>query len=237
MRKMTRAELSEFNGKEGRSTYIAYEGKVHDLSGSEKWINGKHMGRHNSGVVIVDEIENAPHGPEVLEKFPVVGEILEEAQAEKVVSAGVPSLRERMKPFEWPIRHGHPMTVHYPIAFMMATSFFVLLYILTGHRNFETTSFYLMILGLIASPVAVTTGLITWWYNYNSAITYIIRRKMMLSAVLVAVSLVMVIWRATTPEIFTGEMGFWWLYLILTLIITPLVALIGFYGGKLTFGS
>ncbi|MBW2306064.1 MAG: cytochrome b5 [Deltaproteobacteria bacterium] len=238
MKKITRAELATSNGKEGKPTYIAYEGKVYDLGDSKLWIKGGHMKRHNAGALIVDEIKDAPHGPEVLERFSVAGELLEEAPAEIPASAeGEPTFRDRMKPFEWHIKHGHPMTVHYPIAFMTAVSFFVLLYLLTGHRAFETTSFYLMALGLIAAPVAIITGLITWWYNYNAAVFYIIRRKMQLSAVLCVVGLVMVIWRASVPEVLTGDLKLAWLYVIAAFIFTPLVALLGYYGGKLTFGS
>lgn len=237
MKKIARAELGTFDGKEGRATYIAYQGKVYDLSGSKKWIKGKHMGRHDSGAVVVNELEEAPHGPEVLEKFPVVGDLMEEPSTIKAAPESEISFRERLKPFEWPIRHGHPMTVHYPIAFMMATSFFVLLYLLTGKRAFETTSYYLMIPGLIATPAAMTTGLITWWYNYKAEMFFIIRRKMQLSLVLLVVGLVMVIWRTASPEILTTEMSLFWIYLTLTQIVTPLVVLLGYYGGKLTFGS
>jgi len=72
-RKFTLKELEEYHGKGGKPTYIAYKGKVYDLSESSLWIGGDHMGSHQAGRDLTEELEIAPHGNEVLEKAKLIG--------------------------------------------------------------------------------------------------------------------------------------------------------------------
>ena len=70
---MTREELKKFNGKNGAKAYVAYEGKVYDVSGSYLWANGEHEGEHSAGEDLTEMMKNAPHGKGVFNDFPVVG--------------------------------------------------------------------------------------------------------------------------------------------------------------------
>lgn len=72
-RKFTLNELAEYNGKGGKPAYIALEGKVYDVSASVFWSEGDHMGAHQAGKDITNEIELAPHRKEVLERVKLVG--------------------------------------------------------------------------------------------------------------------------------------------------------------------
>jgi len=67
----TLEELAEYNGKNGK-TYVAYQGKVYDVSNSYSWKGGIHKG-HNAGKDLTEEINKAPHRPEIIKGFPVVG--------------------------------------------------------------------------------------------------------------------------------------------------------------------
>ena len=67
-KKFTVKELEEYNGKDGKPAYVAYEGKVYDLSQSSLWGNGNHIGSHQAGKDITEELEVAPHGEEVLKR-------------------------------------------------------------------------------------------------------------------------------------------------------------------------
>jgi len=73
MKEFTREELALYNGKNGKPTYVAYKGKVYDLSASFLWKDGNHQVLHNAGTDLTLAIEQAPHGVEALERFPVVG--------------------------------------------------------------------------------------------------------------------------------------------------------------------
>jgi predicted heme/steroid binding protein len=73
LKKFTVKELEEFNGKNGKHAYVACKGKVYDISQSDLWSGGEHMGMHNAGKDISEELELAPHGEEVLERVKLIG--------------------------------------------------------------------------------------------------------------------------------------------------------------------
>lgn len=72
LKKFTIKELGKYNGKNGNPVYIAYKGKIYDLSESDHWAGGDHMGNHQAGKDITKEVEIAPHGKEVLERNTVM---------------------------------------------------------------------------------------------------------------------------------------------------------------------
>ena len=72
-RTFTVDELAAFDGKEGRAAYLAFNGKVYDVSGSIMWENGEHEGEHSAGVDVTDDMDFAPHNDAVMAPFPVVG--------------------------------------------------------------------------------------------------------------------------------------------------------------------
>ena len=76
MRVFTREELKQYDGRDGIA-YVAYAGKVYDVSPSFLWQKGVHQVSHHAGCDLTDALKEAPHGADVLEKFPVVGELTE----------------------------------------------------------------------------------------------------------------------------------------------------------------
>ena len=73
LRKFTRAELNCYNGKSGVPAYIAWCGKVYDLSSSYYWRGGTHWVHHAAGTDLTGELSQAPHNADLLARFPVVG--------------------------------------------------------------------------------------------------------------------------------------------------------------------
>jgi predicted heme/steroid binding protein len=76
MRVFTREELKKYDGSKG-TAYVAYAGKVYDVSKSYQWKKGIHQVRHYAGRDLTDALKQAPHHPDLLFKFPVVGELAE----------------------------------------------------------------------------------------------------------------------------------------------------------------
>jgi predicted heme/steroid binding protein len=76
LRKFTSQELEEYNGKNGKPAYIACKGKVYNVSSSPLWGDGEHMGLHQAGKDLTEELELAPHMEEVLERVKLVGELV-----------------------------------------------------------------------------------------------------------------------------------------------------------------
>jgi pantoate--beta-alanine ligase len=70
--RFTRQEIGRYNGRDGAPAFVAYEGKVYDVTSSFLWRDGKHR-EHVAGADLTQELKTAPHGPEWLQKFPVIG--------------------------------------------------------------------------------------------------------------------------------------------------------------------
>jgi predicted heme/steroid binding protein len=73
MRRFTRQELIRFNGRHGAPAYIAYRGRVYDVTTSFLWRSGRHQARHDAGQDCTSFLKDAPHGPELLQRYPQVG--------------------------------------------------------------------------------------------------------------------------------------------------------------------
>ncbi len=50
---------------------------MYDVSSGFLWRGGKHQVLHHAGEDLTDSLEQAPHGPDLLERFPVVGTLVE----------------------------------------------------------------------------------------------------------------------------------------------------------------
>lgn len=74
---MTIEELAQFNGKEGNLAFVAMDGQVYDVSNEPNWRNGDHNGQQ-AGQDVSAYITGAPHGKGILERFTVVGKIINE---------------------------------------------------------------------------------------------------------------------------------------------------------------
>jgi predicted heme/steroid binding protein len=72
-KKFTLEELQQYDGKEGRPAYIAYKGKVYDVSDDYLWVDGDHQGEHAAGKDLTQEMPSAPHGEETLDRVKQVG--------------------------------------------------------------------------------------------------------------------------------------------------------------------
>lgn len=227
MKELTSEQLQGFNGKEGKGVYISFQGKVYDVSKSRLWLTGMHMNRHTSGKDLTGEMAAAPHGPEVLERYPQIG-ILKKGPPQELKHLP-PFVQDLLVRFPMARRHPHPMMVHFPLAFLMAASLFIVLHRIFGTSLFEIFSFYLLLLGAIASPFAMATGVLTWWINYRLKRTRLIKRKIELSVLLLLFEIVLISWRSSSSAISNP------LYFILMILLTPIVGLLGYYGGQMTF--
>jgi predicted heme/steroid binding protein len=85
MKEFTEKELAQYNGRNGKPAYVGYKGKVYDVSSSFLWKDGKHQAFHSAGVDLSAALEQAPHGDDVLKKFPIVG-ILRDTGSSKILS-------------------------------------------------------------------------------------------------------------------------------------------------------
>ena len=76
MKEFTMEEVAKYNGKDNEQIYVVYDGNVYDVSASEFWDGGEHMGLHEAGTDLTESLDmEAPHETDALENYPVVGTI------------------------------------------------------------------------------------------------------------------------------------------------------------------
>lgn len=232
MKTFTEAELAEFNGKDGKPIYIAYKGKVYDVSESKMWKGGLHMKRHNAGADLTTDIQAAPHEADVLERYPQVGMLKKEEEPVRPMPSWLAWLLDTNPFFR---RHPHPMTVHFPIVFMLCNPFFNTLFLLTGNTAFETTAYHCLGGGILFMAVAMATGYFTWWYNYLGRMMKPVAVKIPLSIAALVIAIVLFVWRWNVPDVITNPQGTNVLYFVLSLSFIPMISVMGWYGATMTF--
>jgi len=240
MKTFTLEELAQFDGKDGRPTYVAYNGKVVDVSGSKIWKGGRHMNRHDAGHDLTADLAQAPHPEDRLERYPQVGVLAGAAQSAQTGPDPCPVNPEQHLP--WLLRkspflrrHPHPMTVHFPIAFATGAVFFLLLFLLTGGPLFENAVHAMNIVGALFTPVAILTGLATWKYNYMLAPLTPVRIKLALSPVLFLQFLAATVWWMANPAVLAAGSPSAGQFTVLVLSMMPVMGVVGWYGAGLTF--
>lgn len=68
MKTINKNQLALYNGQDKPEIYVAYKGKVYDVSRSRLWKNGHHY-EHWAGQDLTDELVDAPHTANVFDKF------------------------------------------------------------------------------------------------------------------------------------------------------------------------
>jgi predicted heme/steroid binding protein len=77
VRVFTVEELAQYTGRDGTAAYIAYQGRVYDVTGSLLWRNGRHWVRIQAGQDLTERLKEAPHGEDLLARVPMVGTLAE----------------------------------------------------------------------------------------------------------------------------------------------------------------
>jgi len=190
------------------------------------------MKRHHASRDLSADIEAAPHGEEVFERYPQVGILREKTEPMRAMPAILSFLISRFPFLE---RHPHPMTVHFPIVFFLSVALFNILYLLYGAESFKSTSLHCLIGGILFLPVAMGTGFFTWWLNYLAKPMKPVVLKIIFSGILVVLSASTLFWRIAIPGILDDSGLARIVYLAITLSFVSLVSIIGYLGASLTF--
>ncbi len=233
MKSLTPKELTEQNGTPGTRTLIAVNDTVFDVSESTKWKHGLHMNRHRAGTDLTEALSAAPHGHDVLERFPVVGNLSRPVpHTYHGVRAKVESFLVRHPFFR---RHPHPAIVHIPVGLLSTAPVLLFLSFATGSLRTEWAALCCVLGAVVSIPAAIATGYLTWWVNYECRPSPIILAKRRLAWSALIMGAVTVALRYFTPDpLMLGDFRVI-LYVGGVTGISLLVGLVGFLGGKLTF--
>ena len=74
--KVTLEQLIENDGKNGKPAWLAYKGKVYDVTDSAFWMEGEHMGMHEAGKDLTEDLEMAPHRDENFTRVKLIGDLV-----------------------------------------------------------------------------------------------------------------------------------------------------------------
>lgn len=225
---MKKDDISSKDGKNGNSSHVIYDGKIYDVTDSKLWKNGSHLNRHQAGEDLTKFMSMAPHGTEVFEKFECIGEIEE---APETISKKDIYRRLYSK------YHPHPIFLHYPMGLIGFSAFMLVLFLITSNDSFETAAFYSLLCGAITIIPTIISGIISWWINYEMALTSIFRYKLFASGILLILCTIAVILRLIYPNIATQEGLLTYIYYLSVFISVPTMSVAAYNGGKITWPS
>lgn len=259
---MTKEELKKFNGQDGQPAYIGYKGKVYDMTKSDFWEKGKHMGIIFAGEDLTDKIGRAPHGEDNIFRFPVIDDLIDDnAEADsanktkETIAHNAETImseidQKKIARINWYKKnHPHPITVHFPIAFSFLAFLLQVFSMLVPAKVslFSSSSLFISILSTLFLIPTIISGLTSFYINYNGFANKLMKRKILGTAVLMVTSIISVIvgaaeftngFEKNLQEVcgnLTEYNAMKSFYTLLTLFNAALAAFIGKQGGKITW--
>lgn len=227
-------DIRQGDGKNGARSLVVVNGNVYDVTESAKWPNGNHMKRHQAGSDLSADIKSAPHGLDVLTRFPMVGSL----QPQRKEYA--PGYRGKVEIFlaRYPFfrRHPHPAIIHFPVSLLIVAALLEIGAVATESIRTEWAAFLVLVIGVISLPAAIVTGYFTWWINYGAEDSSITRQKKRLAFLALACGILAIAIRTLVvlnPLDVTNPILI--VYIIFLVCLAAVAGTLGFLGGKLTF--
>ncbi len=131
--------------------------------------------------------------------------------------------------------HWHVVFTHFPVSFFVAAFGFQILHLFFSPACLELATNIVLIAGVVMMIPTTWSGWNTWKKNFKGANTFIFRRKIVISFIMLGVGILLVFWRVIFLGLFDEhpESPSHWIYLFgNTLMIIGTIAE-GYYGGRL----
>lgn len=256
---MNKDELKKYNGKDGMPAYIGYKGKVYDVTDSDFWKNGKHMGRFQAGEDLTDSIDLSPHGEKNIFRMKEIDVLEGESnssmdqnplnnKSETIFNDLDKKLIARRKWYKK--NHPHPISVHFPIG-IFGFAFFtqVLSFFANGvlANSLTIASFFATTIAVIFLIPAILSGGLSFYINYSGFANTQLKNKIIFSIILLITGALTIFFgksELSAAGFFSGQSEMLAstsynrlksVYSAFTLINFAIVTFIGYNGGKLTW--
>ncbi len=233
---MTVSELKSYDGKNGARAYIAYKSIVYDVTQSSFWQEGEHQGIHSAGVDLTSALAGAPHGDEVFKEFPVVATLQSEEPTTKKELLPPQDFRTDLRIF-YKKYHPHPMTIHFPIALHLFATGFDIAFLNTFKEIYAVLVFYALFIATVMGFVAMIPGVLSWWINYNLSTQRPFVVKLIVATITLILGVIAIeIYLADSNVIFSYNTQSI-VYHAIVLLTGLNVIILGYYGGKISWGN
>lgn len=146
-----------------------------------------------------------------------------------------PFLKRLLLAYPYLQRHPHPFMVHFAIVFIYASTFFSLLYLVSGNNTLEVSAFYCAAAGLLSLPAVMLTGELSRRVYYPNEPKHLFHIEIYYSRILLGLWAGAFLWRWLDPTILLNLRWLSLLYLLLLLAGVVIVTIISYFGGLLTF--
>ena|SRR3989339_34226 len=230
MQQFSEEELRQYNGKDGMSAYIAFKGQVYDVTSSKFWQEGSHFKKHFAGYNLTDAMADAPHSDEVFENYPCVGVFIPSPKITKI------DKKERYRQW-YAVYHPHPLIIHFPIALHYFSAFADILFLANPSREYDTAVFLSFLIATVAGFFALLTGVFSWWINYDFSTAKPFVIKLIGALFTLIIGLIPLGQKMLNPDVAfsTGTEGIIYHAVIFITVIS--ITIVGYYGGKITWGA
>ena len=222
-------ELVKNDGRGENPAHVAVNGAVYDITESQFWKYGEHMGEHYAGCDLTEALKRAPHGIEMLERYQRVGELEPEAADISKNDQPIPRWASIMLSLR-----SHPMFVHFPQAFFISAPIFLTLFYAVKYQDFERTAFFLIVAGFLTAIPAAISGFVHWRYKFICQTEMAFKLKIILSPLLIVLAAVTVglhigKGKISPDDLGTGLLILYWIHLFIAIAL-------GKAGGNIVFG-
>ena len=129
--------------------------------------------------------------------------------------------------------HWHVLFTHFPVSFFVGSALFMVLHFVSySNRNaYELASFVLLVAGMVVMWPTTITGWNTWKGRYHGAHAKLFLYKIRTAFSMIALSVLLVIWRAALPP--TADTAWFFAYAVGIFLLFIGTVIEGFYGGRL----
>lgn len=124
------------------------------------------------------------------------------------------------------------MLIHFPMGLLGFTVIMQFIYLITRDQSFEVSSFYSLVVAVIFTVPTIFSGILSWWLNYDFTVNKIFMYKLWFSIMLFIMGVIELSMRFSDPSVSAHS----FIYNIMIFANIPVLAVVGFNGGKLSWG-